>query len=377
MIPKKNNCDFVQKLMEYMMNRNEIYVQSLSSIKKRIHLQFIIIAFLIVILGCVTEPLPFKVVKKDLVEGGKTKLMTAVEKSDIKTIQSLIAGGEDVNAKNELDNLMTPLHYACKKNDLKAVKILLANKAKPNVFTDYMLSPLHFAAQNGSSEIVSTLIDYGANPDLKEYLGKTPLHYAVMADQNPTAEILIRKGASFAPVEKNETDLNLTGDTALLYAQTIEKKEEARKYFKIAADYYEKASMEYNEIASSASSRIFWTKVSYYTLIALNAYGGAYVDRMQAKQYAQISSFRDADKFGGGMNGLYAAYQANYKSYYDTAATSSTFPTDVKAAENNIFDTTHLEVLKEKYISMSDNCKKLSEECLKRYNKLETPGTAH
>lgn len=65
----------------------------------------------------------------------------------------------------ELPEELVPLNYACSKNDLKAVEILLKNKADPNVGGDLQTSkpfPLEFAASHGNLDMIKLLIEYGA-----------------------------------------------------------------------------------------------------------------------------------------------------------------------------------------------------------------------
>ena len=66
----------------------------------------------------------------------------------------------------ELPEKLVPLNYACSKNDLKAVEILLKNKADPNADGNLQTSkpfPLEIAASHGNLDMIKLLIEYGAD----------------------------------------------------------------------------------------------------------------------------------------------------------------------------------------------------------------------
>lgn len=57
----------------------------------------------------------------------------------------------------------TPLHVACRKGNVKAVKLLLDKGADPNVFNFFRATPLLLACSADNSGIVKMLLDKRAD----------------------------------------------------------------------------------------------------------------------------------------------------------------------------------------------------------------------
>jgi ankyrin repeat protein len=72
----------------------------------------------------------------------------------------------------------TLLHNAVRTDDLRAVQILLDNKANPNLSNDRGTTPLHIAARGGIVSIVQMLLEHGALPNIKDEYDCTPLDFA-------------------------------------------------------------------------------------------------------------------------------------------------------------------------------------------------------
>lgn len=115
---------------------------------------------------------------------GRTPLHEAALQSKDKIVALLIQQGASVN---QTDNEQgTPLFWAAwaatlpranTTNVVNTIKILLANKANPNVVTVDGETALHQAAKSGNKEIVSLLLKNGATPSLnvkEKTFKKTP-----------------------------------------------------------------------------------------------------------------------------------------------------------------------------------------------------------
>jgi ankyrin repeat protein len=123
-------------------------------------------------------------------ERGWTPLHTAAVYDRPAVAALLIAQGAEVNARTRSGQTPLAAAVANDKDQLAVVKLLLANKADPNIpfkpaedkeDTDY---PLHQAVLRGRPEIAEALLQAGANPDVQVHSkevpnGPTPLILAV------------------------------------------------------------------------------------------------------------------------------------------------------------------------------------------------------
>jgi ankyrin repeat protein len=75
----------------------------------------------------------------------------------------LLSNGADVNLIHA-KNGKTALCYACEKGKTEVIKILLKNKANPQIADNNGKFPLCYAYENGATEIIELLLDNGAHP---------------------------------------------------------------------------------------------------------------------------------------------------------------------------------------------------------------------
>ncbi|HLL77229.1 MAG TPA: ankyrin repeat domain-containing protein [Pyrinomonadaceae bacterium] len=89
------------------------------------------------------------------------QLWDATRRGDAAGVRAAIAKGANVNAKWRYDQ--TPLFKAAERGDAEIVKILLDNKADPNIRdTFYGATPLYWATDKGHTEVVRALVAKGA-----------------------------------------------------------------------------------------------------------------------------------------------------------------------------------------------------------------------
>lgn len=119
--------------------------------------------------------------------GGNSALITAVEKGDAATVQSLLANGADQNAK---DKDGTPI-------------LVIAAAAKDDNIALYTGQNLDWRA------ILQALLDKGADVNAKDKDGETALLKASFVGRITAVEALLAKGA-----DVNAT--NKVGETALM-----------------------------------------------------------------------------------------------------------------------------------------------------------------
>src|SRR5262249_9599321 len=90
----------------------------------------------------------------------------------------------------------TPLHVACRGNNLEIVKLLLAAGADVNAKGDDDRTPLHDAAGNKNAKFAELLIDKRADVRAASKFDKfTPLHRAAQAGATRTAPWRLARGA--------------------------------------------------------------------------------------------------------------------------------------------------------------------------------------
>jgi ankyrin repeat protein len=123
-----------------------------------------------------------------------SRLIEAIEKSDIESVKTIVAGGGvDMNGVDERD--WTALMYAVRYGFVDCAKVLLDVKADINKADGHGVAPLHYALFRGHLGCVNLLITRGANVNARDRIGSTPLHYAASAGLVLSVDELIRVGA--------------------------------------------------------------------------------------------------------------------------------------------------------------------------------------
>lgn len=133
-------------------------------------------------------------------KSGNTALMVAVVlNKHLNIAKNLIKNGADVNARNNEE--FTALISAAQNGNIEFAKILLNNKADPNVAatTEKVAgwTPLLIAVLNGHVDVVKILIEKGANINVRTGTGKniTALSLAVGLAHADIEQILLSSGA--------------------------------------------------------------------------------------------------------------------------------------------------------------------------------------
>lgn len=106
---------------------------------------------------------------------------------------------------------MGSLLQAIWKEDLSAIKELLARGVNPDARTAIGSGPLHGAVKKGEAEITRLLIAHGADVNARDVNGLTPLMAAAAAGQAQNVETLLAAGARME-------DMDEKGFTALMWA---------------------------------------------------------------------------------------------------------------------------------------------------------------
>jgi uncharacterized protein len=106
----------------------------------------------------------------------------------------------------------TPLHYAVRRQDVAAVRQLLAHHALCDAQNRYGVTPLGLAVEQGNLEIVNALIAAGADVNHALPVGETILMTAARTGNVPVLQALLRKDA------RADVRDGFYGETALIWA---------------------------------------------------------------------------------------------------------------------------------------------------------------
>jgi ankyrin repeat protein len=169
---------------------------------------------------------------------GETVLMIAARSGHPDAVKVLLDHGANVNAKESTEQ-ETALMYAAAENHAEVVRLLAEHGAEMNTRSRAMdpkaprprypqsvglrpvtggLTPLLFAARQGSVEAARMLVDQKADPNLGDPNGNTPMIVAIMNGNFDVAVALLEKGA-------NPNGVDGSGRTPLFAAVDMHKLE--------------------------------------------------------------------------------------------------------------------------------------------------------
>ncbi len=124
---------------------------------------------------------------------GASPLYDAVTRNDLRSVQTAILAGEDVNAPQEFGR--TPLHEAARSGHSQLVRLLLNAGAEIDVRNPSGLTPLHLASIWGHRGAAELLLANCADVEATNMDRSMPLHLAVAADHRALAALLLANGA--------------------------------------------------------------------------------------------------------------------------------------------------------------------------------------
>ena len=140
-------------------------------------------------------------------EMGDAPLVEAARKQDAKAVRTLVSQKAPVNARSSDGS--TALLWLAHWNDLETANLLVGAGAEANVANDFGMTPLSQACTNGSAEFVRLLLKSGANPNLAIATGETPLMTCAKTGSVDAVRRLIEYGAAIDAKEpaQNQTAL--------------------------------------------------------------------------------------------------------------------------------------------------------------------------
>jgi ankyrin repeat protein len=198
---------------------------------------------------------------------GSTPLHWAVRHDDLKTVNSLISSGANVNATNRYG--VTPLSLACISGNAAVIESLLKAGADPNSALPGGEMPLMTAARTGKVDAVKVLLRHGANVNFAENRrGQTALMWAAAEGNTVAAEELIEHGADVRAHTKG-------GLTPLLFAVREGRIDTVRSLLKHGADVNETWKAGRGTGVSGISAMVLAVANAHYELAAMMLDAGA------------------------------------------------------------------------------------------------------
>ncbi len=160
---------------------------------------------------------------------GDSPVADAAMRDDVAAVRALLADGADVNAPR--GDGMTGLHWAALNGNAEIARLLIGAGADLDAATRIGAhTPLHVAGREGSGEIVAVLADAGANVAAVTGTGATPLHFAAASGDVVAVTALIDHGA---PVDAAEPEW---GQTPLMFAAAMGRTEAVLALMDAGAD---------------------------------------------------------------------------------------------------------------------------------------------
>jgi uncharacterized protein len=132
-----------------------------------------------------------------------TPLIAAVRDGDVKAVRMVLAQKSDVNTPGA--DGMTALHWAVQNNDLSIVEALLAAGANVNAITAYDVQAINLAAMNGNAALLERLLKKGADANFPMPDGATPLMLAARNGAPDAVKVLLAAGAKIDAREKGRS----------------------------------------------------------------------------------------------------------------------------------------------------------------------------
>ena len=161
--------------------------------------------------------------------GPDAPVADAAMRDDVEAVRALLADGADVNAAH--GDGMTGLHWAALNGNAEIARLLIGAGAALEAGTRLGAhTPLHVAARAGHGEIVEVLAGAGADAAALTETGAAPLHFAAAAGNVRAVTALLEHGA---PVDAQEPEW---GQTPLMFAAALGRTEAVVALLEAGAD---------------------------------------------------------------------------------------------------------------------------------------------
>jgi ankyrin repeat protein len=211
----------------------------------------------------------------------------------------------------------SPLVAAAKKDDLSAVRALIAKRADVNEPAGDGSTALLWAAYHSNLEMARTLIAAGARVNAPNRYGITPLHQASRTGDAPLIAALLKAGAELASMHPD-------GETPLMAASRTGRVDALRLLIEAGADV--NVGDTYQE-----QTPLMWAAMEGHTdAVKLLLEAGA--DPNRKARVTTIEERKHADHATGGFNALMFAVR---NGHHEAATALAKGGTDLKATNGD------------------------------------------
>lgn len=214
------------------------------------------------------------------------KLIVAAYEGNIDSVLRLLLDSANVNTKTTQEGV-TPLMYAAERGHTDIVKVLLYNKANPNLAPKSGRTALISAAINNHPEIVYNLLLYGAEINATDTNRASALHYSCLYNLDYMAQYLLENGA--------EPDLKTSdSSTALIYATLNGNLAQVKKLIEYGADinHTDCSGFSATSVAVQNNDPVIFDSLTFRLAGNINELNISGI-KMSLMDYAKIINSRD------------------------------------------------------------------------------------
>jgi len=240
-------------------------------------------------------------------------LLVASSFGSIDVIRFLISKKFDVNIQD--DQGRTPLIMASIFGHTTVLDLLVENNATLDLKDNNGGTAIYHAARMGQTRCLKRLIERGAQVNIPTLKNETPLFRCAFNDE--LADLVLSRGGNILDVEFNEDQFNFAAHSYEWFAIYFEKKlsgdcknredivQKVAFSYKLAAKYFEKASLEMEKIADELRADRITKVVGSMVLNSMIISLSHMQAQVEAKQRAELSALRSPNGVGTGSGHVF------------------------------------------------------------------------
>jgi ankyrin repeat protein len=239
-----------------------------------------------------------------LAAGVDARVADAAQRQDIAAVRALIAQKAGVNAP-QIDGT-TALMWAVRADNVELVDLLLRAGADVKASNRYGLTPLYLAALNGNAAIIERLLKAGADANATGPEGETALMTVAHTGHVDAAKVLLDHGAKVDAREE------WRGQTALIWAVAQSHPEMVKLLIEHGADVNLRTMRQEWKRQVTAEPREKWLPQGYLTPLL-------FASRQGCLECARLLVEHGADMNATDLEGVSPLISAIINGHYDVA----------------------------------------------------------